>query len=216
VAAAVGLLDAEGLGGLNMRALGERLGSAATAAYWHVGSKADLVVFAADQVWHEISLPDVEQIGWRRAAAVMATELHALLLRHPWLVEAFGSYVVFGPGKARHDDHSLFIFEAAGFGEDDADRAATTVFTFVLGSALGHAAATSMRRRTGGEGGARLQKKMSAAQEIALQFPRLSRRVASPAAAYAAAPEGAFELGLAAILDGLDARLAVSRKRTNR
>src|SRR5579859_7140401 len=39
VTAAVELLDAEGLEGLNMRALGSRLDSAATAVYWHVGSK---------------------------------------------------------------------------------------------------------------------------------------------------------------------------------
>ena len=40
VRAAIDLLDAEGLEGLNMRSLGTRLGSAATAVYWHVGSKA--------------------------------------------------------------------------------------------------------------------------------------------------------------------------------
>jgi AcrR family transcriptional regulator len=39
VDAAVELLDAEGLEGLNMRALGKRPGSAPTAVYWHVGSK---------------------------------------------------------------------------------------------------------------------------------------------------------------------------------
>jgi AcrR family transcriptional regulator len=39
VKAAMELLDDEGLEGLNMRALGRRLGSAATAVYWHVGSK---------------------------------------------------------------------------------------------------------------------------------------------------------------------------------
>jgi hypothetical protein len=38
VQAAVDLLDAEGLEGLNIRALGKRLDSAATAVYWHVGS----------------------------------------------------------------------------------------------------------------------------------------------------------------------------------
>ena len=50
VTAAIGLLDAEGLEGLNMRALGTLLGSAATAVYWHVGSKDNLIALAADQV----------------------------------------------------------------------------------------------------------------------------------------------------------------------
>ena len=69
VTAAIGLLDAEGLEGLNMRALGTRLGSAATAVYWHVGSKENLIALAADQVWNEITLSDPAAAGWRPAAA---------------------------------------------------------------------------------------------------------------------------------------------------
>jgi hypothetical protein len=33
----------------------------------------------------------------------------------PWVVQAFDSYAVFGPGMAHHTDHSLAIYEAAGF-----------------------------------------------------------------------------------------------------
>ncbi len=126
VKAAIDLLDAEGLDGLNMRALGKRLGSAATAVYWHVGSKENLIALAGDQAWNEIALPDLATTDWRTAATQMATELHAMLTRHPWLVQAFGSYMVFGPGKARHDDHSLAVFEAAGFTEAQADQAAAS------------------------------------------------------------------------------------------
>src|SRR6266704_5414831 len=95
VTAAIELMDAEGLDGLNMRALGKRLGSAATAVYWHVGSKANLVALAGDQVWNEIELPDLGAVDWRTAATQMATDLHAVLTRHPWLVQAFGKYLVF-------------------------------------------------------------------------------------------------------------------------
>ena len=144
VKAAIDLLDSEGLEGLNMRALGRRLGSAATAVYWHVGSKDNLIALAGDQVWNEVGLPDPTATGWRVAAAQMATDLHAMLTRHPWLVQAFGSYVVFGPGRARHDDHSLALYEAAGFTGAQADRAMATVFTYVLGNALGPAAAASL------------------------------------------------------------------------
>jgi Tetracyclin repressor-like, C-terminal domain len=189
-----------------MRALGERLGSAATAVYWHVGSKANLIALAGDQVWNEIPLPDLRELGWRGAASQIATELNAMLTRHPWLVQAFGVYPVFGPGKARHDDHSLAIYEAAGFTPGDADRAATAVFTYVLGNALGHAAAISLGRVDNED---ELQGAMARAHEIALQFPRLAARIGSPAAAYAASPEATFELGLHAILDGLEAQLPI-------
>ena len=69
VSAAIDLLDTEGLEGLNMRALGQRLGSAATAVYWHVGSKDNLIALAADQVWSEIARPDPDAAGYGAAPA---------------------------------------------------------------------------------------------------------------------------------------------------
>src|SRR5207247_4065059 len=100
VSAAIDLLDADGLEGLNMRALGRRLGSAATAVYWHVGSKDNLISLAADRAWSEIALPDLDTIDWRTAATQMATDLHAMLTSHPWLMQALGSLFMYGPGKA--------------------------------------------------------------------------------------------------------------------
>src|SRR5438876_1512951 len=214
VRTAIDLLDAEGLDGLTMRALGKRLGSAATAVYWHVGSKADLIALAGDQVWNEVPLPDPAAAGWRAAAAAMATGLHAMLTRHPWLVQAFGSYPVFGPGKARHDDHTLAIYEAAGFTSTQADQAMATVFTFVLGSALGSAAAASLPRklsRGGGNADALIRDTMTKARDIAAQFPRLRARLETTAADYAAAPQHNFEFGLQAIFDGLEAQLTSRR-----
>ncbi|MEW2353594.1 TetR/AcrR family transcriptional regulator [Spirillospora sp. NPDC029432] len=211
VQAAVELLDAEGLEGLNMRSLGRRLGSAATAVYWHVKNKDDLVVLAGDRVWDEIALPDLDATGWREAATALATGLYSMMTGHPWLVQAFGSHLFYGPGKARFDDHSLAVYEAAGFAGPQADRAAATVFTFVLGNALGESAAVSLTRRfsrDGGDAEEALRKTVERAGEVATRFPRLRARVERPEAAdYAAAPDGSFGFGLQAILDGLEARL---------
>jgi AcrR family transcriptional regulator len=210
VKAAIELLDSDGLEGLNIRALGTRLGSAATAIYWHVDSKDNLIALAADQAWNEIALPDLTAVGWRDAAMTMAVGLHAMLTRHPWLVQAFGSFLLFSPGKARHDDHTLAIYETAGFSGPQADQASAAVFTFVLGNALGAAAATSLTRtlsRQGGNAEELIQDHMAKATEIAARFPRLRARIDNAATDYAAAPEGSFEFGLRAILDGLEAEL---------
>ena len=209
VDAAIELLDARGLDDFGMRTLGKRLDSAATAMYWHVGSKDDLLALAADRVWAEIALPDPAALGWRAAATQMATELHAALTRHTWLVQTFGSLVLYGPGKARHDDHSLAIYEAAGFAGANADRAATAVFTFVLGNALGAAAATKLAR----QGKSRMRASMAKARAIAAQFPRLRARLETTAAEYGAAPSRAFELGLEALLDGLEGLLSSAQRR---
>src|SRR6201985_1840969 len=81
VGAAIALLDPAGLEALNMRALDRRLGSAATAVYWHVGSKDNLTALAADQVWSEIARPDPGAVRWGAAAAAMATDLYVTLTR---------------------------------------------------------------------------------------------------------------------------------------
>jgi AcrR family transcriptional regulator len=214
VKAAVDLLDAEGLDGLNMRALGKRLDSAATAVYWHVGSKENLIALAGDQAWTELALPDAATTDWRTAATQLATELHAMLTRHPWLVRAFGSYLVYGHGKARHDDCGLAIFETAGFTGAQADQAAASLFTFVLGNALGPAAADTLVKKVSRDGGNAeelMHQNMAKAGEIAAQYPRLRARLETPSAEYAGAPTETFEFGLAALLDGLETQLAAHR-----
>ena len=212
VRTALDLLDEEGLEGLNMRSLGKRLNSAATAVYWHVKNKDDLVLLAGDRVWHEIELPDLDVVDWRTAAVSMATGLHAMFGRHPWLVQAFGFCLFYGPGKARYDDHSLAVYEAGGFAGAAADRAARAVFTYVLGDALGASAMTSVTRRLSRDGGdaeALIQDTTTKAVEVASRFPRLRSRLGTPAATdYLAAPERTFEFGLGALLDGLEAELA--------
>jgi AcrR family transcriptional regulator len=212
VAVAIDLLDAEGLEGLNMRALGKRLDSAATAVYWHVGSKDNLIALAGDQVWSELTLPDLDLTGWRTAAIAMATSVYEMLIRHPWLLQAFGSFLMSGPGKARHDDHLLAIYEAAGFAGAQADQAAASVFTFVLGNALGPAANASLTRKLGGGGDAEkaLRETMAEASQLAAQFPRLRARLQTRKAHYGAAPDNTFQFGLQAVLDGLQARLGAA------
>jgi AcrR family transcriptional regulator len=210
VKAAIDLLDTEGLDGFSLRTLGKRLGSAATAIYWHVSNKDNLIALAADEVWQEIPLPDLVTTDWRSAARQMATDLYSMLIRHPWLVQAFSTLVIYGPGKARHDDHNLAVYEAAGFISAQADQAVATVFTFSLGNALGPAAESSLTRKLSREGGnadEELRESMAKAKEIVAQFPRLRARLDAPGS-YAAAPENTFEFGLNAILDGLQAGLS--------
>ncbi|WP_262704445.1 MULTISPECIES: TetR/AcrR family transcriptional regulator [Streptomyces] len=212
---AVELLDDEGLDGLNMRSLAKRLDSAATAVYWHIKTKDDLVRLASDAIWHEVELPDLDATDWRTAATAHASGMHAMLIRHPWLVQAFGSHFLYGPGQARHNDLSLSLYEKAGFAAADADRAAATVLTFVLGSALGPAAQVSLNRRLGKKGVDAEQLMADAltqAQETAMRFPRLRERLGTTAATeYAAAPDDTFTFGLQSILDGFEARLTADR-----
>ncbi|MFC6085303.1 TetR/AcrR family transcriptional regulator [Sphaerisporangium aureirubrum] len=211
VQTAIELLDAEGLEGLSMRGLGERLGSAATAVYWHVKSKDNLVMLASDEVWHEIELPDLDAHDWRTAGAMTARGMFSMLSRHPWLVQALGSHLLRGPGKARYDDYSLAVYEKAGFAGGEADRAMAVVFMFVLGNAIGESAAVSLRRRLREEGSNPddvFRETMADQMKMAQDFPRLRARLASVTDAdYLTAPDQSFVCGLEVIFDGLEKRL---------
>jgi AcrR family transcriptional regulator len=212
VRAAIDLLDADGVEGLSMRRLGDRLGSAATAVYWHVNSKDNLVVLAADAVWGEIQLPDPAEVGWRTAATTLAHDTCTMITRHPWLLPAMSTRLVYGPGKARYDDACLAVYETAGFTGADADDAHKTVFAFVLATALGAAAELLWRarvRRGRGNEEEQLRDTIAQASDTARQFPRLRARIeATEHADPAAAANQSFEFGLQVILNGLQARLA--------
>ncbi|MEU7423998.1 TetR/AcrR family transcriptional regulator C-terminal domain-containing protein [Streptomyces sp. NPDC040750] len=207
VRTAVELLDDEGLEGLNMRSLGKRLGAAATAVYWHVKNKDDLVLLAADHIWREIDLPPLDAADWRGTATAMADRLHTMLTRHPWLVQAICSHLLYGTGKARYDDHLLGVFETAGFPPEEADRAAGALVTYVLGNALGASAMASLTRRLRREGDddeELFAETLARAAGTAAGFPRLRARLDTTAATrYAAAPDGSYAAGLRALLDGL-------------
>ncbi|BCJ41127.1 TetR family transcriptional regulator [Actinoplanes ianthinogenes] len=205
VRAAIDLLDEQGLDGLNMRSLGQRLDSAATAIYWHIKTKDDLVRLAGDAIWDEVPLPDPAASDWRAAATRLATGMHEMCGRHPWVGQAIGSHLIFGPGKTRFDDRTLAVYERAGFSPADADRAAAAVFVYVLGSALGPAAQVSLTRRLSPEA---LDQAVREAQVIGRDFPHVRARLDTTAGTgYAAAPDDTFRFGLDALLDGFAARL---------
>lgn len=212
VTAAVALLDAEGVDGLNMRRLGDRLGTAATAVYWHVKGKDELVVLAGDRVWGEIDLPDAAEIGWRAAAAALAGAAHAMAGRHLWLVSAMSTHLVYGPGKARYDDCCLAVYEHAGFSPADADQAAATVLMFVIGAAQGEAAESAWRarlRRDGTDEQQAMRETVAYIGEVVEPFPRLRARTSPSPEVVASLPDSdTFRFGLDCILDGLERRLS--------
>ena len=71
VAAAIGLLDREGLAALSMRRLAEELGAGAASLYWHVGSKDGLLDLVLDEVIGEGKIPDPDPEHWQEQVKEM-------------------------------------------------------------------------------------------------------------------------------------------------
>jgi AcrR family transcriptional regulator len=211
IRAAIEILDADGLEGLNMRRLGSHLGCAPTAVYWHVHNKDELVVLGADELWDEIECPDPDVVGWREAAAIMARGLYAMISRHLWVAQAMGVYFIYGPRKASHDDHAVGIYEAAGFTGAEVDAALNTVAMYVTGCALRDCAEAALLRRLGPDPDSQAAQLRALLQEVAEsvnQYPRLRARAEAYLDPDRGDPLDGFEWGLSAIFDGLEGRLA--------
>ncbi|NGN66840.1 TetR family transcriptional regulator [Streptomyces sp. A7024] len=195
VAAAIELLDAEGVEALSMRKLGTRLGAGATSLYRHVANRDELIQLAVDDVYGELKLPAAAGRGkWRAAVARTATELRAMVLRHPWIAPELGQVglVHVGPNAVRMSTGLLAQFEAAGFPTGEKDQAAGTLMAYVIGIATAEAAYLSLIARSG-----------KTEREWVADLDPDSGKAGHPEQIR----EKDFRYGLDRVLDGLAARL---------
>jgi AcrR family transcriptional regulator len=95
VAEAVALADEEGLDGVSMRRLAQRLSVDPMSLYNHVGDKDDLLDAMADAVVAEI-VPPARTGDWPTDLRATILAARARLLRHPWAVA-----VISRPGEPR-------------------------------------------------------------------------------------------------------------------
>jgi AcrR family transcriptional regulator len=114
VAAAVRLLDREGLAALSMRRLGEELGAGAASLYWHVGSKDGLLDLVLDELIGEVEVPVPDPAHWREQLKETAKSQRRVSLRHPYLVRVSIGRIPMGPNALRVTEGTLAILRAGG------------------------------------------------------------------------------------------------------
>jgi AcrR family transcriptional regulator len=83
--AAVALADEDGLDGVSLARVAERLGMATTAVYRYVGSKAELVELMVDAAIGDP--PSLPADDWRQRCRAWSTALADRYAEHPWLCE---------------------------------------------------------------------------------------------------------------------------------
>src|SRR5690242_20187505 len=81
VAAALGLIDDEGLEGLSMRALADRLQVKAASLYWHVRDRDELLDLLADAILDSVSRPR-QRSSWRETVQAAAGALQHSVSAH--------------------------------------------------------------------------------------------------------------------------------------
>src|SRR5437879_6461600 len=80
--AALALLDAQGLEKLNMRSLAERLGVYASALYWHIGGKDELISLMATSFYARAYEAAPQAASWREWLLAFGHTFRAALLSH--------------------------------------------------------------------------------------------------------------------------------------
>ncbi|WP_433218196.1 TetR/AcrR family transcriptional regulator [Microtetraspora malaysiensis] len=207
VRAAIELLDAEGLDALSMRKLGARLGAGATSLYWHVANKDELLELAMDEVYREVPTP--VGASWRETAGAIAWGLRGAILAHPWCVGLIGVLPGIGPNALAMVDLLVKACKKAGFQGIDIDFAVGAVSAYTLGSAVPEAAWRGMVNRAGDSPCEAQNEMMPTIEGLAAGHPDLLERYKDYTASGIdplIARQIAFDYGLVALLDGLDAR----------
>ncbi|MFD9942862.1 TetR/AcrR family transcriptional regulator [Nonomuraea sp. NPDC059023] len=200
VAAAVGLLDAEGLAGFSMRALAARLGAGTMSLYEYVRTREDVLDLALDEVFGEIDLPAPGSLPWRELLARQLARSRAVMRRHPWVPGLTATRPLAGPNALARAE--LFHAELARAGlSGPALSAAVGALSFYVS---GFTAAENTWWA--------LVRTPEADADIRAGLQRHLERTAHTTLATSADVEnqdfdGQFALGLDVILDGIEARL---------
>jgi AcrR family transcriptional regulator len=198
VAAAVALLDEEGIDRLTMRRLAERLDVVAPSLYWHVDTKDDVIDLAVDAIFGESRPAPVtgRAEDWRADVTAVLTCWRTALLRHPWAAAV--------PARRRptigpHFLAGMELLQAtltrAGFTGQGLSAATWVLYNHVMGSASSQTALhiTDEERRLG-------QDQLRASGD---QYPTL----AANGYLYDDDWDGSYATGLTFILDGLESQL---------
>jgi AcrR family transcriptional regulator len=210
VRATVELLDAEGLGGLTMRRLGNRLGSGATSVYWYVANKDDLLELAVDEIMGEIAVPDPAEQGWRAEVARVGRGMRSMVLRHPWIAGLLGTRPTIGPNALRLSDRTIKILVAAGFTGVEVVHASTLVMSHAYGSASSEVAWQRTTAQSGVSTSEVLESFDRHQQYFAGDYPNYEawwRTNKELAADIDHLQADSFEFGLQRLLDGLESWL---------
>ena len=203
VRAALEVADADGIGALTMRRLGQDLGVEAMSLYNHVANKEDLLDAMVDAGFDEIRLPVPGQ-DWRTAMTERARSARSVLHAHPWATVLMDSRLAPGPATLRHHDAVIGTLRTSGFPVDLAAHAISVIDSFLYGFALQEDALPF----EGPDGVAEVAEAMLAALPED-QYPHLAAltrdHVLQPGYDYA----DEFDYGLQLILDGLALALGV-------
>jgi AcrR family transcriptional regulator len=134
LAAALELVDEQGIDALSMRKLGQSLGYEAMSLYNHVANKDDLLDGILDLVLAEMEPPEADGgLPGIRAAALSA---HEALKRHPWAANMLMAPSRIRPARIQYMEALLAALRGAGLSAETTYHAYHVLDAHIVGFSL--------------------------------------------------------------------------------
>jgi AcrR family transcriptional regulator len=186
VDAAAAIIDADGLDGLTTRRLAADLGVRGPSLYRYFGTKDEILDAVADAVVSRVDTAMFGRLDWPEALAAWARSYRDALAAHPHIVPVLAAGPGRRPAQLRMADAVYGALVDAGWPPARATHIGALMRFFVAGSALGSFALGFV----------------ADPEVYATGYPHLggAHRLA---AHQASVDEGAFTLGLEALISGL-------------
>ena len=111
---AMAIVDEEGLDGLSMRRLADRLGTGPASLYAHVSGRDELLMLLLERAAADIVIPDPEPERWQEQVSEVAYSMRDALLPHRDLAGAALANIPTGEHAMRFADRLLAVLLAGG------------------------------------------------------------------------------------------------------
>ena len=134
LAAALELVDEQGIDALSMRKLGQALGYEAMSLYNHVANKDDLLAGILDLVLAEMEPPD--PAGGLPSIRASALSAHEALRRHPWAASMLMSPSGIRPARIAYMEALLASLRGTGLSADMTYHAYHVLDAHIFGFSL--------------------------------------------------------------------------------
>jgi AcrR family transcriptional regulator len=195
---ALAIMDAHGPEALTMRRLAQELGVGTMALYRYFPSKSDLMDAAIEVAAPELELPQPGAAPWKQQLETLARALFRAGLRHPSVARERFERPLQSPAAMRVTDHAIALLLEAGLSKRDAVAAFKALLIHTLAAAAFVAAESrpEVRQRAAAHHGNLPADELPAMAAVAGEFTA------------ALGGDEVFELGLAALLDGIELRAA--------
>jgi AcrR family transcriptional regulator len=203
VSAAVEIADADGLDAVSMRRVATQLDVGTMSLYRHVPGKSELLDLMLDNA---NECPDDEALAglpWREHLETCARAMYQLYLAHPWLLQVDQSRPLLGPNALAGLEQFIRGMREMNLSDRERIMVLTALDGYVSGLARSHVNSRLAPERTG-----QTDEEFWAAQAPVLEKAMATGNYPTMAAmaedSFSGGWEETFELGLTALLDGLE------------